>query len=435
MRLFFTRLLKLFKRLSRWEQGAVIAALLIVVLTAGFWWANLTSDWLIKPVKGGTYIEGIVSNDTQEVDQTIAKLTQIGLTYIDHNNTIRGALADHWEITEDGKKYTFFLRPGVDGQAIANEYSLLPSWRGIEIKSEQPDQIVMNLKQPFGPLLAFASDPVINNGPFTLEKRSKNEIIFNANEKFVLGEPNLQKLILILYPDERSLKAGLQRQEVMGANIAVTGVSGVAPKKLTLTEQNAIFFNLDQPIFKDQAIREKISKGQRLDQPISVTLVTNQDPELLTLANQFAEKVKDLNLTVSIKSLNPIVLERDYIAKDAFDLLLTSVNYGYDPDPYPFWHSSQVLEGKNYAGYNSKDTDKLIEDARQTVDQAERLKKYDAIYAAVENNVPAILYPKQQYQYTVSKRLKGVTEGIAAVPADRFTEVWKWFLKAKKSPN
>ncbi len=421
------------KALSAFEKLVVLVLLLVVLGTAGLWRKHITRFWQVQPVKGGSYSEGIVSQQGNELDQIITKLTRIGLTYIDHKGSIHGALAERWEISSDGKKYTFFLRPSVKAQDISEIYKGLPNWQNIDIAQAENNSLVITLKQAFSPLLSFTSEPVIDMGPYTVEKETKNEIVFLANKNFVLGEPNLQRIILTVYPDERALKAALQRQEVMGAGQAFKGIPGTTIKKLKLTAQNVLIFNLDKSTFNDKEIRERIRDNKKLDQPMTAVLVTTQDPELLKTANEFAQKAQKIGLTVSVKSVNSVTMDREILPNDSYDLLVTTINYGYDEDPYPYWHSSQILnEGKNYAGYSSKDADKLIEDARQTLDENERKKKYEEFKKILEADVPAIFYPNQEFSYTIAERLKGVSVGIGAVPSDRYTEVWQWYLKAKK---
>jgi ABC-type transport system substrate-binding protein len=433
MRHYLLALRRLPHTLSRVEKGLLAIILIVVLATSGLWWQNLTSLWTVKPVKGGTYIEGITTSNPYDTELIASKLTKIGLTYTDSTGKINGALADHWEISEDGKTYKFFLRSGVKATEVAETYSVLPSWQNIEVKAENEETVVMTLKQPFAPLLSFTSNPDIEMGPYVLEKQSKNEMTFAANEKFILGEPNLQRIALVIYADAKSLKPALQRQEIMGADQVVTGVSGTVTKKMELTKQTVLLFNQDRAALKDIKIRQQLRDNQRIDNPPALTLVTSQDPALLEKANQFAAKARESGWTIDIKSLNAIALERDALANDDYDLLLTELNYGYDEDPYPYWHSSQIIApGKNYAGYNSKEGDKLMEEARQTLDTNERHKKYEEFQKILERDTPAIFYPKETYQYTITNRVKGVKEGVGAVPADRFTEVWNWFIKAKK---
>lgn len=435
MVILFRALQRLPRALSIDDKIILFGLLAVMIITSGLWWKSLTRHWLTIPVKSGVYTEGISSQNSYDLDLLIAKLTKIGLTYVDLNNRIHGALADHWDISTDSKTYTFYLRPGIDNKLVAKVYSAMPNWQNIAIAAGPQNTVVMNLKQPFSPLLTFSSDPALDMGPYVKERQTKNEITLSANKNFVLGEPNLQKIILIIYPDDKTLKAALQRQEIMAADSAIEQVPGTRIRTLQLTRQTVLIFNLEKPIFKDRKVRQQIRDHQKLDTPISVTLVTGQEPRLLELANQFDQTTRPIGLVVSIKSLNTIALSRDILATDDYDMVLTDLNYGYDEDPYPYWHSSQVpAPGHNYAGYNSKEADKLIEDARQTLNEDERQNKYQGFQSILKQDIPGIFFPSEAFRYTVSNRIKGIGDGIGALPSDRFTEVWRWYIKSKKQP-
>lgn len=419
--------------LSRTEKLVVIGLLIVALGTSGLWWKTITDAWPTKPLKGGIYSEGLLAYDTANLDLLMAKLTKIGLTYVNHKQEIKGALAERWEISPDGKTYTFYLRPAIKAEELAHAYGGLPEWQNIQVKAGDQNTLTFTLKQPFSPLIYFTSDPVIEAGPYKLDKETATEIVLAANPSFVLGEPNLEKIVLSFYPDERSLKAALQRQEVLGADQAFTGVNDTVVKKLRLTKQTVLFFNLDQPFLKDKKNREMIRDKQRFDKEQSLTLATSQDPDLIKKANQFAEEQAKLGIKIAIKSLNPIILERDILAKRNYDLFLTTINYGYDEDPYPYWHSSQLIPpGKNYANYNSKEGDQRIEEARQTLDPVERKKKIEEFQNILEADIPAIFYPNEEFSYTISRRIKGVNDGMGVLPSDRYTEVWQWHIKQKK---
>ncbi len=435
-----TNYLRAFLRLPQtltWlEKLIVLGLFLVVITTAIFWSVKILNSLTEIPVKGGVYTEGIVSQDPFELDLITAKLTGIGLTYTDHKGEIKGALAESWEIAPDGKRYTFHLRPDVEASDIIATYSTRSDWQNIKLESPDNKTVVMTLKQPFAPLLSFTSDPVLQGGPYLKDQQTDNQLTFVANKDFVLGEPNLQKIVLTLYPDERSLKAAFQRQEILAANQPIRFVNGTTIKKLKLTKQTVILFNLDRDPLKDKTVRQQIRDNQKSDKRLNLTLVTDQDPAHLAKANALREKVGKIGINISIKSLNPIALEREALKSHDYDLLLTDLNYGYDEDPYPYWHSSQIIPpGKNYAEYSSKETDKLIEEARQTLDQNERQKKYKTIQDSLNQDIPAIFYPQEEFQYTLSQRIKGVTDGIGALAADRYTEVWQWFIKAKRKKS
>lgn len=123
------------------------------------------------------------------------------LVDVDENGKPLPALAERWEVSDDGKVWRFFVRPGVvfhDGskltaESIAHALNVALARSGgllakapIESIAPEGETVVVTLKQPFAPLLAFlahnttqilapasyAADDtvvkVIGTGPFSL---------------------------------------------------------------------------------------------------------------------------------------------------------------------------------------------------------------------------------------------------------------------------
>ena len=79
-----------------------------------------------------------------------------------------------------------------------------------------------------------------------------------------------------------------------------------------------------------------------------------------------------------------------------------------EDDPYQIWHSSQIENGSNYIGFNMPEADKLIDEARATIDPEKRNELF--------HKFQAILYETQPYTFMftgpslvfIDKRIEGV---------------------------
>ncbi|MEK7625576.1 MAG: hypothetical protein AAB467_04505 [Patescibacteria group bacterium] len=112
--------------------------------------------------------------------------------------------------------------------------------------------------------------------------------------------------------------------------------------------------------------------------------------------------------------------------------MLYSEIIGGDPDPFPFWHSSQTeFPGLNLSGFSDRAADKLLEDARATADTAARTELYRKFQNILTTNVPAIFLYSPIHTMAINKEIKNVTFGILKSPADRYSEISKWYLKTK----
>ena len=133
---------------------------------------------------------------------------------------------------------------------------------------------------------------------------------------------------------------------------------------------------------------------------------------------------------VGVKSKAEI---KKVIEEKSYEVLLYGEIIGFDPDPYPFWHSSQnKVSGLNLSGFNNEEADKLLEEARVTTDKIIREEKYKKFQEILTKEKPAIFLYQPLYSYTVDKNIKGVKIDKVVSPADRFSNVEDWYVKTKK---
>lgn len=429
-----TSLKTLPQALNKRDKQLVTLATLVLIVGLILGWQEYLNRTEIKPVEGGVYLEGLVNPTAIELDQLTTKLTRIGLTYVNANLEIKGGIAESYTVSNDAKTYTFNLKNGYLAQDVIDLYQGLDSFQGITMTAPSENQVVFALKQPLGLFESFVSEPIFESGPYILDKSTKTELIFKANPDSAVGKPYINKLIFTFYSDIERAKAAFQRQEIMAIDQAVSDLPRTRAYQLELNVRPALFFNLEKPALAPLAVRTKIRDKQPFETPLELTMVTSQDPEELELANRVKAELEQLNLKISLSSVNQLTLERDILAGGNYDLLIEKINFGYDLDRYPYWHSSQIIgAGKNYSGYNSKVVDQLIEKARQTADVTNRQNLINQIDKQIDQDLPALFYPEANQITTVSQRLLGRNDAKGAVSADRFSDVWLWFLRSKRA--
>ena len=159
-----------------------------------------------------------------------------------------------------------------------------------------------------------------------------------------------------------------------------------------------------------------------VDQPINVKAA-----ELIKISLEQIGFGVDLILVDKSKILQEVINPRGYEA------LLFAENLGSDPDPFPFWHSSQnEYPGLNLAIFTDRQADKLLEDARKTSDWAERKGKYLEFQKIIAEALPAVFLYNTTYTYPQDKVIKGFDLAGIASPADRFANLSEWFVKTKR---
>jgi len=166
---------------------------------------------------------------------------------------------------------------------------------------------------------------------------------------------------------------------------------------------------------------------------LTIKLITVDAPEYVKTAEEIAKFWQIANIKTIIAPVQNNKVQSEIIRQRTFDALLYSEMVNADPDPYAFWHSSQIGQtGLNIADYNNKEVDKLLEDARSTNDINSRREKYNKFQEIIAEEQPAIFLYSPNYTYALSKRIKGFSVKNILMPQDRFVNINEWYMKTIK---
>ncbi|MDP3772290.1 MAG: peptide ABC transporter substrate-binding protein [bacterium] len=197
---------------------------------------------------------------------------------------------------------------------------------------------------------------------------------------------------------------------------------------------------LDQGGWKEtdaDGIRQKKlkdAKGKQILTRLAFTLSTSDWPDLLQTADSIKEMLRAVGIEITIEKKPFTELQSSVIRPRAFDILLFGQVYGYEPDPFAFWHSSQTRDpGLNVALYASKSADKLLESARTTEDSAERAREYEQFSRLLLKDTPAVFLFSQLYLYLLPADIQGVNLSKISLPADRFNDINLWYRSTKRA--
>ncbi|UZE93254.1 MAG: hypothetical protein IB617_00155 [Candidatus Nealsonbacteria bacterium] len=168
--------------------------------------------------------------------------------------------------------------------------------------------------------------------------------------------------------------------------------------------------------------------------PLRFKLFTVDEPLLKETAKVLKNQWSQLGVEVEIETFNITTVEGDtIIRKREYEILLFGEALGSIPDPFPFWHSSQIGElGLNLANYKNKDSDKLLEDNRESLDEIERKEKLEEFQDILIEDCAVIFLYNPDYRYFVSEKIKGINAKIIIDPSKRFAEVGEWYVKTKR---
>lgn len=170
------------------------------------------------------------------------------------------------------------------------------------------------------------------------------------------------------------------------------------------------------------------------DEILAVTITTIDQPEYVSVAEAITQYWENIGVKTNIELVAPEQIQQQKIIPREYGALLFGVVIGYDPDPYPFWHSSQREHpGVNLTSYGNRNTDQILEEARQTTDTQLRADKYRSFQGILAEAVPAVFLYSPTYLYPVPVELQGVGVEQMATTADRFIGVEKWYLETKRA--
>lgn len=416
-----------------------LLALAIIVSVSSIWrnhWLKTTHE---VPTSGGTLIEGVVG-ESKDLDKNIARLTGAGLTREAADGSIKGDLAESWQILDGNKTYQFKIRKGYSAQDLLNQIQNQNAWSGIDMSAPDDQTLVFKFKTPFSPFLYVSTEPIFNYGPYQISKEQQDQVILSANKNYWQGAPYISTIQINFYPNHDSLVKAAKRGEITSyirndSTDYQTDDSQIF--SYALPRELDLFFNLSKSDLQDVNVRRNLRDGKSIGKSLSLTLVTSSDStDDINFANQIKTNWKNLGVNVEVKTYDNITLQKDIIPNRTYDLLLYSLDYGPDPDPYPFWHSSQISKtGINLSDFSNKSADKLLEDARQSFDSAVRDQKYQAFGAIITDQVPFINVQKYSVNYVVSNQVKSVEKVFGFSEADRFMTVNEWYIKSKRVKN
>jgi len=298
----------------------VLSVVFIIGFTGVLWEINNMSS-IEVPARGGTIYEGVVGIPRfinpliaiSDADRDIAALVYSGLLKSDGSGNLINDLSDHYEISEDGLEYSFTLKEGLewhDGSPITTDdvaYTIklvqTPSvkslkrgnWEGVDILVVDEKIIKFFLKKPYAPFLENATLGIlpkhiwgetmpeqlglsefnikpVGSGPYFVKKVSRNSSgIINSYslysfDKYALGEPNINKIVINFYNSENDLLRAYE-------NGNINSMGSISPKNLLALEKYGgnlqlislprifgVFFNQNQnKVLADIGVRRALN--------------------------------------------------------------------------------------------------------------------------------------------------------------------------------
>lgn len=409
------------------------------------------------------YINPILAQSDAELG--ISRLLFSGLVSVINSERVVPDLAEKWEISSDGKTYTFHLKKGnfSDGRKLTSQdfiftleriknpdlkSPLSQAFLNVGVSAPDDSTLIFSLPNPYGPFIYYCNFGVlpatisddefskhpVGSGPFKFEKLVKDgskikEIYTTRNDEYAGDKPYLNEVVLKLYSDEAGAKTGYEKNK---NSLALFGPSSGIGKQYNYSSSRrlGLIFNLRGDKLKDDKLRLSIINGEKLPTPLALNLTTLDVPMQRAKAEELKRKFKEQNIDLTVMSFTPSKLSNVLSAKN-YELLLYGFDFGFDRDPFKFWHSSQI-ENQNFAGWSDKASDILLEEARMTADSAARNSKYDQFFDIVKSKGLAIYFDPIIFNFSVKENVWGVEKSLGNQPYSRLELIPKWYVKERR---
>jgi peptide/nickel transport system substrate-binding protein len=333
----------------------------------------------------------------------------------------------------------------------------------------------------------FSESP-IGSGPFTLnalQGTSEQIVYLNNNPLYHAGAPMLDRFSLHTYPTADAIIKSLNSltvtatAELLPTDAPSITSSVIYEKQTTIMNGVFAFLNCSSEPLKDAATRRALRQGidmaalradlsepaldfpiladsglalafpdlpaydpaaanetlksLNLSEPLRIATVdTGHFPEL---ARRLSEQLDALGVASETTIVSPAEVLTTIIRPRNYDILIYEIELGASPDPFPYFHSSQVSElGLNLSNYKNSVADDLLLAARATLDPKLRAAKYATFLKTWANDAPAIGIYQVNMSYYFNKSARTFSESSTLVtPFDRFADVLYW--ATEKSPK
>lgn len=275
----------------------MLPALFLTVLT--FIQSFLPQPTLVEGVVGQPSYLNPVKSGTNQVDRDICRLVFNGLTAYNEKGEIVGDLAKKWEISPDGKNYTFFLKDDVfwhDGTPLTADdiiytASQYPQLNNIAIDKLDTYTVRFNLPDPFAPFLDLVTLGVVpshlagkmddlhpvGTGDFKFARMEKEDKI-----KRIILQGEGRRVTFKFYDSEEELLVASKLNEVDAFSLSFLPspsereslqVNYVVKEALLRGRYYAVFFNLsDNTTLLNDQLREDLAAATPKEEIINAVL-------------------------------------------------------------------------------------------------------------------------------------------------------------------
>jgi len=149
------------------------------------------------------------------------------------------------------------------------------------------------------------------------------------------------------------------------------------------------------------------------------------------LNERIATSLKELwkleGVVLTLEPLSFTQLTQEIVATRDFELLMYEIETTIDPDQYNLWHSLKTnYPDLNLSGYSYERVDILLEEARRSLKEENRISNYSLFQRYVTRDVPVVFLYHPNYFYVVKDSVEIEDISNIVYPYQRFENIYNW---------
>lgn len=282
----------------------------------------------------------------------------------------------------------------------------------------------------------------INNGAITATAELSGPDADKVNSgAFYRKDSGIAAGVFMFFNTTSANLKNIDLRSAIRQGIDISTVRAAAPDTIALNypfiDSQIQLSNYTQiPDYNFETAKAKVDEIKG-DSQIHLEIATVKSGYLPDVSNNIKEQLEALGIETRVTVYDET---QDFIAnvisKRSYDILIYEIELGADPDPLPYYHSSQVsTSGLNLSNYSNALVDDLLIGARETLDPALRAKKYESFLDYWVSEIPAIGIYQANLTYVYNKNVRVYGNDVRLVTAiDRFSDILN-FATIKASRN
>ncbi len=251
---------------------------------------------------------------------------------------------------------------------------------------------------------------------------------------------NMEKSLFENDSIRKALRLAIDKPRLVSKNLNGTPLNG------PLTATNQFYVNQDDAYDPETAKQILSDNGwkdtqggdgirEKGDEQASFTIVYRETPQTKAFLTDLQKEAKNVGIEIRLEGADLNTLRTDYIQSQeyAYDAIYAGQALEIYPDPYIYWHSSQITEtGFNLSQYSTIEVDKFLETIRTNTDPDVVKDSFTNFQKKIHEDIPALFTHSRKGQYYAHEYITNLSVSAGADTSTRFKTISDWYLETKR---